>query len=59
MKISITNRSPVDIVVDINGKNKPEDKVILHPKVNTVLVIADTEYSRIKSIAGVIVNSKN
>jgi hypothetical protein len=55
MKIQATNTTKVDIVVDINGNNDIKDKVILHPKNSLKLEITDSQFTKIKSINGLVV----
>lgn len=54
-KVKVTNVSPVDAVVDVNGEGKPEDMYILHPKNSATLEISEKSLKTIKSNKSLVV----
>lgn len=56
MRVKVTNLTKIDIAIDVNGENKPEDKVILHPKNTEILTIKASVYPVIKGTQGVVVH---
>lgn len=51
----ITNKSDVDICIDVVGKNKVEDKIILHPRMSITKEVADAALPAIKANPGLVV----
>lgn len=53
MKVKLINLNPVDVVVDVNGKGKVEDKHILHPRSEQYLEIKPSQYKVIAAMKNV------
>lgn len=54
-RYKLINRQVVDVMVDIKGNNKPEDKVIIHPKTSIEVSLTDELVEELKKANSVVI----
>lgn len=54
-KYKITNTSKVDILIDIKGEGKVEDKVIIHPKTSISVELSNPVLDILKQRPNLII----
>jgi len=47
--VRLTNKGDVDVMVDTQGLDRPEHKVIIHPKATQTLSVANSQIASIRS----------